>query len=65
MYAPFEFPDPEWTDISEDGDRRNDSHIVLMSLKAKNFVSLLLTKDPEKRITAEQSVQHPWLTVSI
>jgi calcium/calmodulin-dependent protein kinase I len=47
LHSPFEFPSPEWDDISEE---------------AKDFVSHLLEKDPEKRYTAEQALQHPWLT---
>jgi len=31
------------------------------SQKAKNFVSALLEKDPESRLTAEQAQKHPWL----
>jgi serine/threonine protein kinase len=35
----FSFPTPEWDDYSED---------------AKNFISLILVEDPEKRLTAQQ-----------
>lgn len=42
----YDFPDPEWTHISEE---------------AKDFIRHLLTKDPEKRYTAKQCLEHPWL----
>lgn len=41
----FEFPSPEWDDISE---------------AAKNFVCQLLVKDPENRLTADQALKHRW-----
>jgi serine/threonine protein kinase len=28
---------------------------------AKDFISHLMEKDPEKRWTAEQAIKHPWL----
>jgi calcium/calmodulin-dependent protein kinase I len=45
----YDFPDPEWTNISEE---------------AKDFIRHLLVKDPEDRYTAEQCLQHPWLNGS-
>ncbi|KAK9840536.1 hypothetical protein WJX81_000242 [Elliptochloris bilobata] len=32
-----------------------------VSVDAKNFVRALLDKDPKKRLTAKQALQHPWL----
>jgi len=46
MKAEYDFPDPEWTHISE---------------TAKDFIKKLLVKDPQIRYTASQCLQHPWL----
>jgi calcium/calmodulin-dependent protein kinase I len=42
----YTFPSPVWDSISE---------------SAKDLVTRLLEKDPAKRITAKQLLQHPWL----
>jgi calcium/calmodulin-dependent protein kinase I len=42
----YDFPEPEWTNISD---------------TAKDFIRHLLVKEPEKRFTATQCLQHPWL----
>ncbi len=42
----YDFPDPEWTNISED---------------AKDFIRHLLVKDPETRFNAEKCLHHKWL----
>jgi len=44
--AEYDFPDPEWTHISE---------------PAKDFIRHLLVKDPEQRYTAQQCMEHSWL----
>jgi len=46
MKAEYDFPDPEWTHISE---------------SAKDFIRKLLVKDRKTRYTAEQCLAHPWL----
>jgi len=46
MKAEYDFPDPEWTHISE---------------SAKDFIRRLLVKDRKIRFTAEQCLSHPWL----
>jgi len=46
MKAEYEFPDPEWTHISEN---------------AKDFIRKLLVKDRKDRYTATQCLKHPWL----
>merc|ERR1712216_730821 len=42
----YDFPSPWWDQISEN---------------AKDLVKKLLTVDPKKRFTAEQTLQHPWV----
>jgi len=41
----FKFHTREWNCISRD---------------AKDLISMMLTRDPDKRITAEVALQHPW-----
>ncbi|CAM5123663.1 unnamed protein product [Natator depressus] len=43
----FEFDSPYWDDISA---------------SAKDFIQQLLQRDPEKRYTCEQALQHPWIS---
>jgi len=45
--ANLEFGSPEWDDISSE---------------AKDFVSQLLSRDPNRRPTATEAMNHPWLT---
>eukprot|EP01119_Soliformovum_irregulare_P004503 TRINITY_DN1552_c0_g2_i1.p1 TRINITY_DN1552_c0_g2~~TRINITY_DN1552_c0_g2_i1.p1 ORF type:complete len:343 (-),score=101.91 TRINITY_DN1552_c0_g2_i1:243-1271(-) len=47
--AEFDFPDPEWTNISEE---------------AKDFIRHLLVKDPQERFNATQCKSHPWLSAT-
>lgn len=42
----FEFPSPYWDNISD---------------SAKELIRLLLVKEPEKRLTAEEIMAHPWI----
>lgn len=42
----FSFMDPVWAGISDD---------------AKDFISQLLTKEQDKRPSAEQALEHKWL----
>ncbi|EKX35163.1 hypothetical protein GUITHDRAFT_90329 [Guillardia theta CCMP2712] len=35
---------------------------IVVSKEAKDFVSQMLVLDPEKRITAAEALQHPWIT---
>jgi len=43
----YEFPSPEWDDISFD---------------AKDFIKKILIEDPKKRPTTEECLNHPWIT---
>ncbi|XP_028849122.1 calcium/calmodulin-dependent protein kinase type 1B isoform X1 [Denticeps clupeoides] len=45
--AEYEFDSPYWDEISD---------------SAKDFIAHLLQKDPEKRYTCEQALQHPWIS---
>jgi len=45
--AEYSFPDPEWTYISD---------------IAKDFIRKLLVLDPKKRLTAEEALEHPFLS---
>jgi len=42
----FAFSDPCWANISD---------------KGKDLISQLLTYEPDKRPSAEQALQHPWI----
>jgi len=46
MKGNYDFPDPEWTGVSED---------------AKTFIRRMLVVDPEKRLNAEQCLNEKWL----
>jgi len=47
MKAEYDFPEPYWDDISSE---------------AKDLINHLLVVDPAKRLTADQALQHPWIT---
>jgi len=47
MKVDYDFPDPEWTHISD---------------SAKEFISGLLVKDRRQRRDAKQCLDHPWIT---
>jgi serine/threonine protein kinase len=46
MYARYDFDDPVWGGISD---------------SAKDLIRHLLVKDPSKRFTAAQCLEHAWL----
>ncbi|XP_072276778.1 calcium/calmodulin-dependent protein kinase type 1 isoform X2 [Pyxicephalus adspersus] len=46
LKAEYEFDSPYWDDISD---------------SAKDFIQHLMEKDPSKRITCDQALQHPWI----
>ncbi|XP_069127902.1 MAP kinase-interacting serine/threonine-protein kinase 1-like isoform X2 [Argopecten irradians] len=43
----FEFPENEWSEISEE---------------AKDLIRKLLVRDPRKRLSAKEVLKHPWVT---
>ena len=45
--AKFEFPSPYWDSISDE---------------SKDLISKLLVADPDKRLTGEEILKHPWFT---
>jgi len=47
IHANYHFPDPEWSLVSD---------------IAKNFIKSLLVLDPKKRLTAEECLEHPFLS---
>ncbi|KAK3526302.1 hypothetical protein QTP70_022690 [Hemibagrus guttatus] len=46
LKAEYEFDSPYWDDISD---------------SAKDFISNLMQKDPEKRFTCDEALRHPWI----
>ncbi|KAK1888082.1 Calcium/calmodulin-dependent protein kinase type 1D [Dissostichus eleginoides] len=46
LKADYEFDAPYWDDISD---------------SAKDFISSLMEKDPEKRFVCDQALEHPWI----
>jgi len=49
MNAEYDFDDECWDDVSD---------------LAKDFIQHLLVKDPKERFTAEQALQHSWITTT-
>uniref|UniRef100_H3DB74 Calcium/calmodulin dependent protein kinase I n=1 Tax=Tetraodon nigroviridis TaxID=99883 RepID=H3DB74_TETNG len=47
LKAEYEFDSPYWDDISD---------------SAKDFICHLMEKEPSKRYTCEQALQHPWIS---
>ena len=50
MEGKYDFPSPYWDDISE---------------SARELIKNLLLVDAEKRYTAQQALNHPWIGVQI
>jgi len=48
--ADYTFNDPEWSEISD---------------KAKDFIKKLLVVEPSERMTAEQAIEHEWITTEL
>mmetsp|Transcript_10884 Transcript_10884/g.23588 ORF Transcript_10884/g.23588 Transcript_10884/m.23588 type:complete len:492 (-) Transcript_10884:271-1746(-) len=47
--ARFDFPSPDWDEISD---------------AAKDFISKLLKRDPSKRLSASDALNHPWIKMN-
>uniref|UniRef100_A0A8C8C423 calcium/calmodulin-dependent protein kinase n=1 Tax=Oncorhynchus tshawytscha TaxID=74940 RepID=A0A8C8C423_ONCTS len=45
----YDFPSPEWDSVTPE---------------AKNLINQMLTINPAKRITAQEALKHPWVSVS-
>jgi calcium/calmodulin-dependent protein kinase (CaM kinase) II len=45
----MQYPSPEWDTVTAE---------------AKNLINLMLTVNPNKRITAADALKHPWICVS-
>jgi serine/threonine protein kinase len=43
----LEFPESEWQNVSQN---------------AKDFITALLHKDPQMRLSVPEAIRHPWLT---
>ncbi len=60
--ADFDFPSPEWDDISDEGKEKKEMlRRLCVEFIAKGLVKGLLVPNPKKRLTAEQLLQHPWV----
>jgi serine/threonine protein kinase len=46
----MQYPSPEWDTVTAE---------------AKNLINLMLTVNPNKRITAADALKHPWICVSL
>lgn len=71
LKAEYEFDSPYWDDISDSGTTsywniykqvRVDywQHEIHFLSAAKDFICHLMEKEPLKRYTCEQALQHPW-----
>jgi calcium-dependent protein kinase len=59
---PFDGPSDEDTfDLISMGEFRFPSSSIHLSDDARNFITKLLRTDPNKRMTAEEALNHPWL----
>jgi serine/threonine protein kinase len=61
MSGRYDFPDPEWTQVSEQGSVKGQK--LRLTHSAKNFIKRMLVVDPEKRYTAEQALADEWILV--
>jgi len=50
MSARYDFPDPEWTNVSNE---------------AKEFIKKILVVDPSKRYTAQQCLDDTWIKAHV
>lgn len=70
LKAEYEFDSPYWDDISDSGKTskhrsqtarmQQEGCFVLFWFTAKDFICHLMEKEPSKRYTCDQALQHPW-----
>lgn len=72
LRASYEFDSPFWDDISESGECKagpilgtdkgdqGQGRLTLPTAPAKDFIRHLLERDPQKRFTCQQALQHLW-----
>lgn len=74
LKAEYEFDSPYWDDISDSGSTGGRQHapaggvhaaspsvcLFVCLFTAKDFICHLMEKEPSKRYTCEQALQHPW-----
>lgn len=68
LKAEYEFDSPYWDDISDSGttemsttgEKCSINKLLYFFLAAKDFICHMMEKDPLKRYTCEQALQHPW-----
>lgn len=68
MTLPVKYYASHWQGVSEEGVFLATKVIWfahIQHLAAKDFISHLTEKDPEKRYSAKQALQHKWLTSSV
>lgn len=67
IHARYDFPDPEWSYVSDTGVYRSLSLSLPLTrsrshtLSAKDFIRTLLQLESKKRLTTEQCLEHPFL----
>ncbi|KAM9410066.1 MAP kinase-activated protein kinase 2-like isoform 1-T1 [Pholidichthys leucotaenia] len=68
----YEFPNPEWADVSEEAHRWHFTHFPLkpttctnLHKTAKQLIIQLLKTDPSERMTIGQFMNHPWISLSM
>lgn len=72
LKAEYEFDSPYWDDISDSGTtskhhnqtgsgcNKNVVFYEIFWFTAKDFICHLMEKEPSKRYTCDQALQHPW-----
>lgn len=61
MSGVFQFSQPVWKDISDEG--MHTFWFTILIFVAKDFITRLLTLAPASRPSAAECLKHPWLSV--